>query len=176
MSESVAQDGSGHIRSAPPRSRTGLAMAPKAASPAGKKASDTKAATKVLDSAQAVKTLATKRAELKEAMAKLQVAKKKEERKMKNLKKKASKLDLSDLMQMLMMKAFYHAKAEAETSSSSSSSTAVWVPKNGADAVERLKELAETCQHPEVMAFAKTLKENGATPASAFEAGEASED
>ena len=52
-------------------------MAPKAISPSpGKKASDTKAAAKVLDSAQAVKTLAGKQQELKEAMSKLAVAKK----------------------------------------------------------------------------------------------------
>ena len=52
-------------------------MAPKAISPSpGKKASDTKAATKVLDSAQAVKTLASKKLELKDAMSKLAVAKK----------------------------------------------------------------------------------------------------
>ena len=146
-------------------------MAPKAISPSpGKKASDTKAASKVLDSAQAVKTLASKKLELKDAMSKLAVAKKKQERKVKTLKKKASKLDLSDLMQMLMMKAFYHAKHEAEGSSSSSSSSDLWVPKNGADAVDRLKELAETCQHPEVMAFAKTLKDADATPAGVFEA------
>ena len=144
---------------------------------AGKKASDTKAATKVLDSAQAVKNLMDKKKELKEAMGKLALAKKKEERKVKALKKKASKVDLSDLMQMLMMKAFLHSKAQAESSgSASSSSTEPWVPKNGADAVERLKELCETCQHPEVMAFAKTLKENTSAASTPAEGESSQED
>ena len=146
-------------------------MAPKTVSPSAvKKVSDTKAAGQVLDAAQAVKNLLDKKKELKDAMGNLALVKKKEERKVRALKKKAGKLDLSDLMQMLVMKAYLHSKAQEESSSSSSSSsTQPWVPKNGAEAVDRLKELCETCQRPEVLAFAKTLKAGSGAAATADE-------
>ena len=144
-------------------------MAPKlasSASPTAKKCSDTKAAGKILSAAKKADVLQSEKSRLKEAITKLQNEKKKELRRVRALKKKASKVDLADLMQMLMMKAYLHAKSEASSSSSgASSSSADWVPANGIEALDKLRMLATTCQHPEVKAFAETLKATSSTVA-----------
>ena len=86
----------------------------------------------------------------------------KRQRKIAQLKKKAYKVDLAYLMQMLMMKAYIHSvKHEREIESrggASSSSSTAWVPRNGVEAIDRLRLLAASCTDPEVVAFAETLK------------------
>ena len=80
---------------------------------------------------------------------------------MRALKQKAQKDDLTELMQMLMMKAFLLSKNAADsgvTTSSSSSSSEPWFPKDGPDALNNMTKLAALSTHPESVNFAATLK------------------
>lgn len=136
-------------------------MAPKVAmSPRAKKAADMKAAGKVLLAQQEKQKIDKQKKDLKSEMTKLAKDRKKQERKMRTLKAKAQKIDLTELMQMLMMKAFLLQKNATDMGlcSSASSSSEAWVPKDGPDALNKLTELAGLSTDPEVVSFAATLR------------------
>ena len=90
--------------------------------------------------------------------------KKAKDRQLRHLKAKAQNIDLTELMQMLMMKAFLLSKDAAASAASASGSTdppaEPWVPKDGPEAVQKLAELTSMSSHPEVIEFAKTLRAN----------------
>jgi len=121
------------------------------------KSSDSKAAGKILKASQEAVNLQEKKKTLKDQMARIQAEKKKQERRARTLKKKAAKCDLTELMQMLMMKAFLFNKQTAAEGSGSASSTDAWIPKDADDALDKLKTLAGHSANPEVLEFAKTL-------------------
>jgi predicted phage gp36 major capsid-like protein len=117
---------------------------------------------KVLKAAQDVVEIQKEREKLRGDLRAMYREARKRQRKIAQLKKKAYKVDLADLMQMLMMKAYIHSvKHEREIESrggASSSSSTAWVPRNGVEALDRLRLLAASCTDPEVVAFAETLK------------------
>ena len=98
---------------------------------------------------------------MRACLKKLALEKRKAQRKARALKEKAGKINLADLMQMVMMKAFIlsEEKREAASSSSSSSSTEVWKPKNAQDAFNKIFELTNASEREEVASFAKELRE-----------------
>jgi hypothetical protein len=136
-------------------------MAPKGAGNRSSKIADSKAATKILTASKEKQSIEDKKKTLRKQMSMLAKEKKAKERQLKNLKKKAQKIDLTELMQMLMMKAFLLSKDAAESGSCAAASTdGPWIPKDGPEAVQRLAELTSMSSHPEVVNFAKTLRAN----------------
>ena len=146
------------------------AMAPKKfvdGRTAGQKLQDARKATMVLSPKQKQNDLVSKREDLKREMKTLAKEKKEATRHLKKLKEKAAQLDLNDLMQMVMMKTYNivslekrHHNASSSSSSSSAASIAPddWTPKTPKEAFEKLEELSRIGTHPEVLAFAESLK------------------
>ena len=81
------------------------------------------------------------------------------------MKRKAAKINLSDLLQMLVMKGFVVAEEqqEAQGSSSSSSSGDAWKPKDPREAFNKIYEVISCKEQVEVATFASQLREE-ATP------------
>ena len=143
-------------------------MAPKSALSRSQKMADSKAATKILTAFKDKQHVEEKKKQLKKEMKQLAMQKKSKDRQLRILKQKAQKIDLTELMQMLMMKAFLLSKDAAASASASGSGGPVpaepWIPKDGPEAVKKLAELTSMSQHPEVLEFAKTLRANYAAP------------
>jgi hypothetical protein len=138
-------------------------MAPKSGLSRSQKMADSKAATNILSAFKDKQQVEVKKNELKKEMKQLAMQKKAKDRQLRSLKQKAQKIDLTELMQMLMMKAFLLSKDAAASSGASGSGDPAaepWVPKDGPEAVKRLAELTSSSQHPEVLEFAKTLRAN----------------
>lgn len=97
---------------------------------------------------------------LKASLLQITKDKKKANRKARALKLKASKINLSDLLQMMMMKAFVLSEEEAEKNGarSSSSSGEPWRPKNAKEAFEKIVEVTNSKEAAEVAKFAKELQ------------------
>ncbi len=127
---------------------------------------------KVLKAAQDAANIQQQRSELKSQLKNLYKESRARQRKISMLKKKAAKVDLSDLMQMLMMKAYVHnvrhQKEVEKRTGTSQSSTDVWMPRDGVEALDRLRLLASSCTDPEVTEFAKNMQlvANGASASS----------
>ena len=116
---------------------------------------------KVLKAAKDAEDINQQRAKLKEEMRTLYRESRNRQRKITAPQKKAARIDLTDLMQMLMMKAYVHNvrhEREQSTSSSAASSSSTWVPRDGVEALDRLRMLAASCQDPEVVEFAKSMR------------------
>ena len=130
------------------------AMAPKGALMAR-----TKKAGTVLSSQQESDKL-TEEKKMKASLKQITKDKKKANRKARALKLKASKINLSDLLQMMMMKAFVLSEEEAEKNGarSSSSSGEPWRPKNAKEAFEKIVEVTNSKEAAEVAKFAKELQ------------------
>jgi len=121
------------------------------------KSSDMKAAAKLLLASKAAKSLQEKKRELKTEIQKLAAERKKAQRRARNLKKKASKIDASELMQMVMMKAFVLNKASTEATSSGSSSSDEWIPQNAQAAMDKIFDLSVAGGDTDLAAFVKNV-------------------
>ena len=87
--------------------------------------------------------------------------KKKAQRQARNLKVKAAKCDLGELLQILMMKAFVlgeEIKSKASGSEGASSSSEPWMPKDPKEAFDKIQELVSQTEQAEVTKFAATLR------------------
>ena len=84
-------------------------------------------------------------------------------RKAKALKAKASKCDLGELMQMMMMKAYVVGEEEAASSGSASSSTQPWKPKDPKEAFEKIQSFMQSKASEDVSEFARSLSEEGSS-------------
>ena len=136
-------------------------MAPKATAKAAACAR-TKAASSVLETSKAVKSLGEQRQELKKTMLKLAAEKKKALRSARKIKAKAAKTDLGELFQMMMMKACIIVQEKKEESSGgASSSSDPWIPANPAEAFSKIQELQTAQSQAEVMEFAAQLMHEG---------------
>jgi len=127
----------------------------------GRNVAVSRQAGKVLKAAQDAEDIHNQREALKQEMKALYRESRKRHRKVAMLKKKAAKVDLTDLMQMLMMKAYIHNvrhERQQENNSSSSSSAGAWVPRDGVEALDRLRMLASSCTDPGVIEFAKNMR------------------
>ena len=154
-------------------------MAPKSVLSRSPKMADTKAATTVLTASKEKHVLDAKRDDLNKQLTQLAKEKKAKDRQLRHLKAKAQKIDLTELMQMLMMKAFLLSKDAAASAATASGSTdgvsEQWVPKDGPEAVQKLAELTSMSSHPEVLEFAKTLRTNYAAVTPTEPASEAAD-
>ena len=128
--------------------------------PKGALMARTKKAGTVLSSQQESDKLAEEKKKLKASLLQINKDKKKANRKARALKLKASKINLSDLLQMMMMKAFVLSEEEAEKNGarSSSSSGEPWRPKNAKEAFEKIVEVTNSKEAAEVAKFAKELQ------------------
>lgn len=116
---------------------------------------------KVLKAAQDMEVIHQQRDALRQELKSMYRETRKRQRKVAALKKKAAKVDLTDLMQMLMMKAYIHNVKHSravESQSGASSSDSPWVPRDGVEALDRLRMLAASCTDPEVIAFAESMR------------------
>ena len=95
----------------------------------------TKKAGGVLESKQKTKAIDVQRDSLKAQLAKCRAEKKKAEKQATKLRQKANKTTLSELMQIMMMKA-YIIHEEQNPSGASSSSSEPWKPANAREAFE----------------------------------------
>ena len=137
-----------------------FAMPPKSLDGAHvKKNSDMKAAAKLLLASKTAKSLQEKKSELKTEIQRLAALRKKAQRRARNLKKKASKIDASELMQMVMMKAFVLHKAATEGNSTGSSSSDEWVPMNAQAAMDKIFDLSVAGGDTDLAAFVKNVTE-----------------
>ena len=82
-------------------------------------------------------------------------------RKAKNLKMKASKTDLSELLQIMMMKAYVVADEKKASSGGALSSTDTWTPADAKEAFEVVQEAVQAKQCTDVANFAEELLKNG---------------
>ena len=133
-------------------------MAPKAAAKA-LATSRTKAAGQLLASSKQLKSLAEQKKALKATLSKLAQQKKKAAREARALKAKASKTDLGELLQMMMMKAYIVGEEEKSKSSDASSSSAPWIPSNAKDAFEKICEASQSANPDDVSSFANLLRD-----------------
>ena len=116
---------------------------------------------KVLKAAQDAADIHNQRGTLKQELKVLSREARARQRKVAVLKRTAAEVDLTDLMHMLMMKAYIHNvrhEGEVESASGASSSSTAWVPRDGVEALDRLRLLASSCTDPEVMEFAKSMQ------------------
>ena len=84
-------------------------------------------------------------------------------RKTKALKAKASKTDLAELLQIMMMKAYIVADEKASSSGGASSSSEPWTPANPAEALQVVQEAVNEKQSKEVANFAQELLRNASS-------------
>ena len=138
-----------HIRAQPTAN-----MAPKLSAKAVA-TSRTKAAGELLSHSKQAKSLADQRKTLKAALKKIAVDKRKANRQARKLKAKASKTDLSELMQMMIMKAYIVGEEERANSGGASSSTDPWIPK---DAKEAFDKIQASCANKEIVSVAQFAK------------------
>ena len=123
------------------------------------KNSDMKAAAKLLLASKTAKSLQEKKLELKTEVQKLAALRKKAQRRARNLKKKSSKIDASELMQMVTMKAFVLNKASNEATSTGSSSSDDWIPQNAQAAMDKIYDLSVAGGDTDLAAFVKNVSE-----------------
>ena len=133
------------------------AMAPKSAAQA-LATSRTKAAGELLLPSKQARELADKRKVLKTTLKKLAQEKKKAARVARKLKATASKTDLGELMQMLIMKAYIVCEEDKAKSGGASSSTDPWIPKNATEAFETIQKVCPEVAEQSVASFATLLR------------------
>ncbi len=97
----------------------------------------------VLEAQQRVNKMREHRASVKKELQTLAKEEKREQRKASALKQKANKIDLEELMEMVMLKA-YSAVNSSVTQSSSSSSGDYWMPQNVDEAWSAIRKLVPT--------------------------------
>ena len=102
--------------------------------------------------------LADQRKVLKATLKKLAKDKKTAARNARKLKAKASKIDLAELMQMLIMKAYIVCEEEKAKSGGASSSTDPWIPKNATEAFETIQKVCPQVAQQSVASFATLLR------------------
>ena len=124
----------------------GTAMPPRSADLA-LKVSASRAATKCLKASKECLDLDVKREEVRKQLKALSAARRKESRKIAYIKKKCSKLKLSELMEIVVLKAVQIDRQASSGSSSSSSSSSTggsssgasaWVPRTESEAFARI--------------------------------------
>ena len=142
-----------HIRAQPTAN-----MAPKLSAKAVA-TSRTKAAGELLSQTKRCRELAEQRKTLKAALKKVQVDRIKASRKARKLKAKASKTDLSELMQMMIMKAYIVGEEERANSGGASSSTDPWIPKDAKEAFDKIQATCADVAHESVAQFANFLRD-----------------
>ena len=118
-----------------------------------------KSAAKLLLASKTAQSLQEKKLELKTEIQRLAALRKKAQRRARNLKKKASKIDASELMQMVMMKAFVLNKASTEGNSTGSSSSDEWIPMNAQAAMDKICDLSVAGGDTDLAAFVKNVTE-----------------
>ena len=75
------------------------------------------------------------------------------------LKAKASKTDLGELMQMMIMKAYIVGEEERTKSGGASSSTDPWIPKDAKEAFDKIQSTCAADAHESVAQFASFLRD-----------------
>ena len=128
----------------------GAAMPPRSAD-LSLKVSASRAATKCLKASKECLELDAKREEVRKQLKALSAARRKESRKIAYIKKKCSKLKLSELMEIVVLKAVQiDRQASGGSSSSSSSSTGgsssssqAWIPTSESEAFARIVQSIE---------------------------------
>ena len=141
------------------------AMPPKLTT--AEKSQRTRRATLVLKASADLKKIDEEREKLKVELQKRAIAKKKRAREIRRLKDKASKTNVADIMQMMMLKAYLmnEEKREAgDDASASASSTDEWRPKNPVEAFEKLQSLlGPSIEVDQLSGFAAELR-SGSEP------------
>ena len=121
-------------------------------------AARTKASGTVLKASKQMVQLAERRKALQSNLDQLRKEKKRAAREARKLKAKASKIDLGELLQMMMMKAYVLSEEQtAASGSSASSSTAPWKPSTPKEAFEKIQEALTGQEQQEVQSFANNL-------------------
>ena len=123
----------------------------------------TKAAGEVLEHAKLMKQMAKDKVKLKEGLLKLRADRKKAARKCRTLKAKAAKTDLSELLQIMMMKAYIVSQEKHEAAGGASSSTEPWVPSNPKEAFEVIEEAVDKMQSDEVSKLAQDIVQSASS-------------
>ena len=124
----------------------------------------TKEGGKLLLATQAAESLKKEKEHLRLQMKELSAKKKVKERQAHKLKQKANKMELCELLEVLMMKSYIedqkqkHGREQAPGSCSSSSSTVEWKPSSPMEALTRLQML-EAQPSPNVLSFVQSCAE-----------------
>jgi hypothetical protein len=134
-------------------------------SPAAAASVRSKKAGKLLEAAKAAEALAEQKKHMQAAMHKIAKERKKALRQASALKKKASKCDLGELMQIVVMKAaMLEDSSAAGSSSGSSSSSSNGAPLTPGDAVKKIQQALNLKEKPEVKKFAAELLAEAGKP------------
>lgn len=124
----------------------------------------TKEGGKLLLATQAAESLKKEKDRLRTQLKDLSARKKQKERQAQKLKQKANKIALSELLEVLMMKAYIedqkakHNEEPSARSSASSCSAAEWKPTSPIEALNRLQMLAGQ-RASEVLSFVQSCTE-----------------
>ena len=132
-------------------------MAPKTIS-ATEKTKRTKRAGALLAAQMHSDSLSAQKKELKTNMKTLAKEKKKAMRIAKRLKAKAQATDMTDLMQIIVMKASMVEQETQSKSGGSSSSTDPWTPTSPKEAFDKIHDLLSDSDNAEIERFAAALR------------------
>lgn len=129
----------------------------------------TKEGGKLLLATQAAEGLKKEKDKLRTQLKELTAKKKSKERQAQKLKQKANKIALSELLEVLMMKAYIedqkmkHGEEPSASGSASSSSASDWKPTSPVEALTRLQMLAGQ-QDPNVLSFVQSCVKEPTAP------------
>ena len=132
-------------------------MAPKADA-ATEKTKRTKKAGALLAAQMHSDSLVAQKKELKKNMQALAKERKKAMRTAKRLRAKAQATDMTDLMQIIVMKASLVEQEAKSQSGGSSSSTDPWTPTSPKEAFDKINELLSDSDNAEIERFAAALR------------------
>ena len=116
-----------------------------------------KRAGELLGPSKAIKELDDNKKQLKISLAAIAQQKKKTAREAKKLKAKASKTNLNDLMQLLIMKAYVVGEEEKDKDPTASSSSGPWIPKDAKEAFDKIHQVTSE-NNSDVKTFANELR------------------